>query len=163
MITTERLTIRPLTNSDAPFIFELLNQQDFIDNIGDRGVNSIDDAVAYIENGPQKMQQEYGFSLMAVGLKSGELIGLCGLLKRDYLAHPDIGYALLPNYYQKGYAFEAAKAVLTYFTSISNILAITSNSNTASQNLLRKLGFNEIEAIEMPDGEKPTTFSWERI
>ncbi|MFD2166227.1 GNAT family N-acetyltransferase [Thalassotalea euphylliae] len=141
MISSGRLTISPLTPSDWPFILELLNTEDFIEQIGDKQVSDKASALKYIATGPAKCQQENGFSLMAMRLDEGTPVGLCGLLKRDTLPFPDIGYALLPQYYRKGYTFEACEAVLAHFKALRPVMAITSHQNTASIKLLEKLGF----------------------
>jgi RimJ/RimL family protein N-acetyltransferase len=145
MIQTDRLIIRPLKFIDEHFIVELLNEKDFIENIGDKKVRNTDDARRYMENGPLACQQQHGFSLMTVTLQNGEPIGLCGLLKRDELTYPDLGYAFLSRYYRQGYGFEAATGVLSHFHRIRPILAMTSKGNNPSQQLLIKLGFNEYE------------------
>ncbi|WP_448213851.1 GNAT family N-acetyltransferase [Colwellia sp. MEBiC06753] len=156
MITTKRMTLRPLIQNDWPFIIDLLNQADFINNIGDKQVRTQQDALDYITNGPAKMQETYGFSLMAMVLPSGEQIGLCGLLKRDELPSPDLGYALLPQHYRQGYTKEAAQAVLSHYQKIRPVLAITSEDNLASQQLLQGLGFAGFEDPRItenyPDG-----------
>src|SRR5690349_12434898 len=111
-IETARLCLRELTPDDGEFILRLLNEPSFIQNIGDRGVRTIEDARAYIVNGPIASYQKYGFGLLLVELKeSGESIGICGLLKRDVLEDPDIGYALLPEFWSRGYAYESATAL----------------------------------------------------
>ncbi len=143
MIETPRLTIRPVTFDDDEFILALLNEPDFMENIGDKEVRSAADARVYMKEGPLACQHQHGFSLMTVSLKSGEQIGLCGLLKRDELKHPDLGYAFLSRHYRKGYAYEAAQQVLAHFRKIRPILATTSGSNFASQQLLLKLGFHQ--------------------
>jgi len=85
-----------------------------------------------------------GFGLYKVILKQDNSpIGLCGFLQRDFLDHPDIGYAILPKHEGKGYTSEAAKAMLEYGRStlgFKTILAITSSKNSASQRLLQKIG-----------------------
>lgn len=143
MIETERLIIRPVEFTDEHFILELLNEPQFINNIGDKNVRSLADARDYMEKGPLTCQQQNGFSLMTVKLKTGELIGLCGLLKRDELQYPDLGYAYLAKYFRRGYGYEAAAGVLKHFHHIRPMLAITSEENFASKQLLQKLGFVE--------------------
>ena len=98
MITqSERLWLEKPSLEDAPFILNLLNSPGWLKYIGDRGVKSIEDAEAYLTNGPMKDFETYGFSLFKVMLKStAEPIGLCGLLKRSFLDDPDIGFAFLP-------------------------------------------------------------------
>jgi ribosomal-protein-alanine N-acetyltransferase len=144
-IETKRLQIRPLTTEDADFILELLNDPSFIKNIGDRNVHSTADAQAYILNGPIASYAKNGFGLCLVTLKeTGESMGMCGLINREQLDDIDLGYAFLPRYWSKGYAVEAAKAMLEFGWNTSNlkrIVAITDPSNTPSNRVLEKLGF----------------------
>lgn len=148
IITSKRLYLRMLEISDAHFVVSLLNQPDFKKHIGDRGVNSQDDACQYIKD-KQQTYQKYGFCLMAVCLKANEqVIGMCGLLQRDNLAAPDIGYAYLPEYYRQGYGKEAALAVLAHYSELPLIYALTSEDNVGSHRLLGSIGFELIESSE---------------
>lgn len=144
-IETERLQIRPFTTEDADFILELLNDPSFIKNIGDRNVHSITDAQAYILNGPVASYAKNGFGLCLVILReTGESIGMCGLINREQLDDIDLGYAFLPRYWSKGYALEAAKAMLEFGWSsagLKRIVAITDPANTPSNRVLERLGF----------------------
>src|ERR1043166_3210050 len=111
VLETDRLLLRWLNDDDAPFILELLNDPSFIRFIGDKGVRTLDDARNYILNGPVASYEKFGYGLYATELKDGSVpIGMCGILKRDTLPHPDIGFAFLPRYWNKGYAFESAAA-----------------------------------------------------
>ena len=91
------------------------------------------------------MYARRGFGLYLVELKAvGEPIGMCGLIKRETLKDVDLGFSFLPGYWGKGYAFEAASAVLSYANrtlGLSRIVAITSPDNVPSGKLLEKLGF----------------------
>lgn len=151
---TDRLTIRELDEADAPFLLELLNDPGFITYIADRGVRTLDDALAYLRNGPQTMIAQHGYGLWRVALThSDEPIGICGILKRDSLPHPDLGYAILTRHCGHGYAREAARATLTYAREqlgIGRILAITALENPASIRLLGKLGFHFEEFRQLP-------------
>ena len=144
ILETERLTLRQFTADDASFILELVNEPSFIQNIGDRGVRSLADAVKYIETGPATSYARNGFGLYLVQLKeSGESIGMCGLIKRPALDDVDIGYAFLPKFWSKGYAVEAALAVKKQARSLGlkRLVAITDPANTGSIRVLEKLGF----------------------
>jgi len=145
VLETERLVLRRLTTGDAPFILELLNDAAFLRHIGDKGVRTEADACRYIETGPMASYLRHGFGLYRVELKDGgEPIGMCGLLKRDYLPDVDIGFALLPRYRSRGYAFESASAVLAHARDtlgVARVLAITSPDNVDSIGLLEGLGF----------------------
>jgi RimJ/RimL family protein N-acetyltransferase len=145
IIETARLRLRRLTAEDAEFILRLLNEPSFLEHIGDRGVRTLDDARAYIQNGPIASYESNGFGLYLVEEKEiGCPIGMCGLLKREALQDVDIGYALVPEFWSKGYASEAASAVIS-FASVElgrrRILALTSLDNHGSIHVLEKLGF----------------------
>ena len=155
-LETQRLLLRRLTVDDAPFILTLLNEPSFIRYIGDKSVRDLDAARQYILNGPVASYDRNGFGLNLVELKESHTpIGICGLLKRDELPDPDIGFALLPDFWNKGFAFEAATAVLQdahYRLSLERILAITSLDNEASIKLLERLGFKFEKGIQLTAG-----------
>ena len=164
VLETERLSLRELTVDDAEFIMMLLNEPSFLRYIGDKKVRNLDDARQYILNGPVGSYERHGFGLNCVELRESHTpIGMCGLLKRDELPDPDIGFALLPDFWSKGFAFEAAQAVLKDAgerLKIQRILAITSLDNDASIDLLQRLGFRFDEIVQLsPNGEQLRLFS----
>lgn len=145
IVETERLRLRTITldDADAAFHLALLNDPGFIENIGDRGVRTLDDSRRYIADGPVAMQERYGHSMYVVELKdSGVPVGMCGLIKRETLVDVDIGYAFLPEYRSCGYAYEAARATVDHARAlgIERLAGITSPANVASNALLQKLG-----------------------
>ncbi|MEO7966229.1 MAG: GNAT family N-acetyltransferase [Gemmatimonadaceae bacterium] len=162
-IETPRLVLRRLTEEDAPFINVLLNQPSFIENIGDRGVRSTDDAVNYLRQGPMASYARHGFGLLLTSLRAdGTPIGICGILKRDTLEDPDIGYALIPEFWGAGYAREAAEAVIDEARRLFNfrrIVATTSLDNVSSIRVLEKMGFRFDGVIRMtPEGGESRFF-----
>jgi len=150
---TERLILRGLNAKDAPFILTLLNEPSFLRFIGDKKVRTVEDAEQYIQTGPAASYERHGFGLCLVELKDAHTpIGICGLLKRDELPDPDIGFAFLPDFWNKGYAFESAAAVLKDARerlNLSCILAITNQDNESSIKLLQKLGLHIERLIKM--------------
>lgn len=145
VIETGRLVLAELADRDAPFILGLLNEPSFLRFIGDRGVRNLEDARRYIREGPVAGYRRHGHGLLRVGLKMTDTpIGICGVLKRDTLAEPDLGFSLLPAYWSAGYALEAASAVLSDARTrlgLGRVLAIVSPGNEPSFRLLAKLGF----------------------
>jgi ribosomal-protein-alanine N-acetyltransferase len=163
-MTTGRLLIRQFVIDDAEFIVELLNQPSFIRFIGDKKVRTADDARSYIATGPIESYQWHGFGLYLVELKDRKVpIGMCGVLKRESLPDPDLGFAFLPEYWGKGYAFEAALAALDQardFFKLTRILAITNPDNDASIKLLAKLGFQFERVMKLSsDSDEVKLFS----
>ena len=115
-------------------------------DIGDRGINTLDDARRYIETVPLASYAKHGFGLWAVELKDdGSLVGMCGLIKRDTLDDVDIGFALLSRFEGRGYAREAANATLAYardHLGLRRVVAITTDDNDRSGTLLERAGMN---------------------
>jgi RimJ/RimL family protein N-acetyltransferase len=144
ILDTERLRLRTIDEDDAPFYLSLLNSAPFIANIGDRGVRTLAAAREAIASGPMAMQAARGHSIYLVELKaSGEAIGMSGLIKRDTLDDVDLGYGFLPPHFGRGYASEAARALLVHArreVGLRRLLAITSPDNAASHALLLKIG-----------------------
>ena len=145
LLETSRLALRRLSEDDAPFMLALLNERSFIRHIGDRGVRTLDEARAYIAAGPMVSYARFGFGLYLVELNGPRTpIGICGILKREELPDPDIGFAFLPAHWSKGYACEAAAAVKDYAREtlgLPRLLAIVSPANDSSMRLLERLGF----------------------
>lgn len=154
ILGTPRLSLRELAADDAPFMLTLLNEPSFIQNIGDRGVRSVPDAADYIERGPRASYARHGFGLWLVAMADAATpIGICGILKRDALPEPDIGFAFLPAYWSRGYAFEAASAVRDFGRDtlrLPRLLAIVSPANASSMRLLERLGFAFERMVSMP-------------
>jgi ribosomal-protein-alanine N-acetyltransferase len=156
-LETDRLRLRRLSidDADAKFILRLLNEPSFIQNIGDRGVRTIEDARAYILQGPVASYEKFGFGLLLVEQKeSGLPIGMCGLLKRDVLEHIDIGYALLPEFWSQGYALESASAVMSYAREklgAKRVLAVVNADNQSSIRLLEKMGFHYEKMVRLAE------------
>ncbi|MGM0629787.1 MAG: GNAT family N-acetyltransferase [Pseudomonadota bacterium] len=150
---TKRLIVRQFELSDAPFIVSLLNDNLFIWYIGDKNVRMHEDATNYLKIGPMASYEKHGFGLNLVCLKETHTpIGMCGLLKRDELASPDLGYAFLPEYSGKGYAREAAENTLKAVMktcSLDTVVAVTLPDNLRSNKLLETIGFSFKETIEL--------------
>ena len=155
ILDTERLTLRQFSVDDAPFIYKLFNDPDWIRFIGDRNIHTVGDARDFIEKRLIPAYEEFGFGFYLTAIKeTGESVGMCGLVKRDFLDDVDIGYAFLPNARGKGFAFEAADAVMRYGMDelgISRIVAITDVENGRSTHLLGKLGLHLQGTITHPD------------
>jgi RimJ/RimL family protein N-acetyltransferase len=144
-----------MTPDDARFILKLVNEPSFIRFIGDKGVRNEADAVNYIQTGPIASYERFGFGLYLVELKEeGIPIGMCGLVKRDSLPDVDVGFAFLPAFWSKGYAFEAAAAVKAYgkdVLGIDRMLAITNPDNESSIKVLEKIGLKFERMIRLSE------------
>jgi RimJ/RimL family protein N-acetyltransferase len=141
-LITQRLELTLLTKNDAVFIAVLVNTAGWIKFIGDRNVHSLADAEKYIE----KIMANPNINYRVIKTKENmEPVGVISFIKRDYLEHWDIGFALLPQACGKGFAYEGTMAVLQHNAACGNhpkFLATVLPDNTVSVGLLHKLGFH---------------------
>ena len=146
---TDRLLITQLEVGDSLFIFELVNTPGWIKFIGDRNVHSDADATAFIKKIIDSPDTDYWI----VRLKQNHVcIGIVTFIKRNYLQYHDIGCALLPQYVNNGYAYEATKVVLHHEIHIrrhKRVAAITTAGNLTSIKLLEKLGLGFLQDIKV--------------
>jgi ribosomal-protein-alanine N-acetyltransferase len=162
VLETPRLKLRKLTLDDAPFILRLVNEPSWLEFIGDKGVRDLDGAREYLREGPIGMYERHGFGLYMTEVKeSGAQIGMCGLIKRDTLPDVDIGFALFPEFWGRGYAHEAAAAVLEHGRrtfDLKRIVAITSLDNESSIKVLEKIGMQFERTLEFAPGDPVRLF-----
>ncbi|NNE31830.1 MAG: GNAT family N-acetyltransferase [Winogradskyella sp.] len=155
LIETQRLLLKPITINDANFIFKLMNTPKWIQFIGDRNVRSVKDAENYIIEKVFPQQKTYGYSNNIVSRKQDGLkLGTCGLYHREDMKGVDIGFAFLPEYHNKGYAFEAANKLMhsaKELFAIDALSGFTMKENLTSRKLLERLGFKLIGLAKLPN------------
>ncbi len=154
LIETERLRLRAVTVDDSQLMLSVWNDPEFIRHVADRGIKSEEAARDAIRDGAAKLFEDYGYGPYCMQIReSGEMIGICGLFKRENLEYPDLGFAVLPDFRARGYLFEAARAVIEYARDslgVTTLTAITSPNNTPSRNAIEKLGMTLKGDITMP-------------
>jgi RimJ/RimL family protein N-acetyltransferase len=164
VLQTARLELREFTLDDAGFVLELLNEPGFVRFIGDKGVRTLGDAKEYLAHGPIDSYRRNGFGLYAVCVREGGAaapLGMCGLVRRTGLDDPDIGFAFLARYCGRGYAAEAAAAVLDHGTrvlALPRIAAITSRDNWASIRVLEKIGLKFARLVSLAEKDEVKLF-----
>jgi RimJ/RimL family protein N-acetyltransferase len=161
ILETKRLRLRKFTLNYSLFIIELLNSSEWIEFIGDKNVRTETQAIEYLQNGPLKSYAQNGYGLSLVETKDGLPVGMCGIIKRESLENPDIGFAFLKEFTGKGYAYEMASATLSYAMNelkLSKISAITLPHNTRSVRLLEKIGMKFIKSFTSQIGEELLLF-----
>lgn len=156
VLVTERLVLRHLEEGDGAFLVDLLNQPSFLRYIGDKKVRTEADAARYVREGPQASYDRHGFGLYLVEERETQVpLGICGLVRREGLDHPDLGYAFLPGAEGKGYALEAGRGVLDHARALglSRLLAVVTPDNERSRRLLEALGFLREGTVSLVPGE----------
>lgn len=162
ILETSRLRLRKLTTADAPFMLALLNDPDFHRYIGDRGVQSEVQARDYVKQGAIASYAQFGYGMYLAELKSdGRAAGICGLVRRDGLDDPDLGFAFMPEFRAQGLATEAASAVLRYAVNVlalPRIVAVVTPDNRASIALLQNAGMRQEGTVRLPDSDTDLDF-----
>jgi RimJ/RimL family protein N-acetyltransferase len=155
VIETERLILKEFDTGDSEFILRLLNTPGWLKYVGTRNISTLEDAEAYITGKLMPGYKDLGFGFYLVQLKDSlEKIGMCGLTKRETLDDADIGFAFLPEFEGKGYAFEAASASVQFAKNtlgLNQLAAITVPINKPSIRLLEKLGMKYDKTVNLPD------------
>jgi RimJ/RimL family protein N-acetyltransferase len=158
VLETERLTLRHSTLDDAAFVLRLLNEPSFLRFIGDRGVRTLGDASRYIADRFIASYEQHGFGLLVVERKEAPgAIGLSGLVKRDALPDPDIGFAFLPEFWSHGFAYESAAGVKRYALEtlgLPRLLAITNPDNAGSIRIVEKLGLEFVRVMALSESDE---------
>lgn len=156
-LLTARLRLRWIVEQDAAFLLRLYNEPSFLRYIGDRGVHSLADAVAFVERGPRQSYRQHGFGLyLAERIDDGEPVGICGLIKRDTLDDVDLGFAFVPEHWRRGYAIEAGQATLRHAlqdVGLRRVVAITVADNHGSIAVLQRLGFQHERQLTPADAD----------
>ncbi|HHH54289.1 MAG TPA: N-acetyltransferase [Bacteroidetes bacterium] len=155
---TERLILKPTSESDSEFILKLVNTPKWLKYIGDRNIKTVENARDYIKEKMIPQLERLGYANYTVIRKQdNQKIGTCGLYDRKGLNGIDIGFAFLPEYEKKGFAFEASnklKEVAFSEFNIKVISAFTTKDNISSQKLLEKLGLKFIGTTKIPNDDE---------
>ena len=99
-------------------------------------------------------QEKYGYGLFSVLLKeNGLLIGDCGLevMEVDGIQVAELGYDFRSDYWNQGYATEAASAVRNYafdVLELPQLISLIRVHNAASQRVSEKIGMARISEFE---------------
>ena len=144
MIETECLILRPYTEADVEAFYRLNRDPAVLRYTGDPGVGSLDEARGGLLTRPIADYQRYGFGRWACVLKAdGAVIGFAGLKYLYDLDEVDLGYRLLPAYWGRGLATEAARAALADGfgrLGLTRVIGLVDPANAASARVLEKCG-----------------------
>jgi RimJ/RimL family protein N-acetyltransferase len=159
-LTTDRLIMRPFSLSDAPLHAEMISER----GPGARHYGAAVGAVERIIERLLREAAEHGFGLYALErVANAGFIGYSGLIVgRGSISEPEIAYELLSRFHARGYATEAASAVVeaARATGRRRLVATVGPTNTASFRVLKKLGFAPVvPTVHEHDGY----LEWERV
>jgi len=145
-LATERLVLRPFREEDASALFAIRSDPLVTERYGQEPYRSVDDSARWIRNVLEDFSKREAIA-WALTLENDDVaIGECCLW--NFGQGPrcaEIGYELHPAHWRQGLMAEALSAVIDYGfdeVELHRIEAAPLASNTASQGLLRRLGFS---------------------
>jgi len=152
VLSTPRLRLRPHRHADAPFMVALNADPQVVVYTGD-GPLDLDGARRVIDYLHHR-QHPFGVARLVVE-RHGEPIGWCGLRRLEDGELPDLGYRFFRKDWGRGYATEAAMAVLDHGFSRADIHTVRAEAdarNTASWKVMERLGMQRERAWTDEEG-----------
>lgn len=147
ILETERLILREIQPDDAPALFSIFSLAEVTQYYGQETMKTLEDAenlVAMFQKGYEdKRGMRWGIQLKGRPGLIGT-IGFNNLLGKYKRA--EIGYEIHPDFWRSGYTSEAVKELIDYGFNqldLTRVGAVVFLENAASNNLLRKIGFQE--------------------
>lgn len=166
-LKTNRLTLRQVAHSDAPALLKLYNQQDFIINIRDKGLRTVEQVEKDIQDVMLPHYQNHGFGLYAIDTDDSSCIGLCGLVRRPELTIPDVGFAMRTDFQGRGFVTEACRSILDdsfQRLAIERVAAIVRPDNLASIHVIQAIGMKYTKAFQLEaDGPQLKYFELQAV
>jgi RimJ/RimL family protein N-acetyltransferase len=155
LIETERLVLRRFTEADRETVGRWNADANFTRHLA--GVQTRAQSDEAFDRWARHWE-ERGFGLLAVEWKeTGALIGRAGpQFHRYWPSEPEVGWALDPAWWGRGIATEAGAAAVAWgFGELGyeRLVSITTEPNTASRNVMAKLGFELHERVPSEWGE----------
>ncbi|CAD0107875.1 unnamed protein product [Aureobasidium uvarum] len=173
-ITTPRLAISHLDPSNSlhcSFLVSLWNTPEFIAMLGGKptSITTPSAAKSLIQNRFLAEHARNGYGMYLVSLLGDDtLVGTISLMRGENssLLAPDIGFAMLSEHMRKGYAVEAAKALIEHVDGEKGVKAVFGfchEGNEASMGVLRKLGFRweGVRKVKEFEGKETAVWSWD--
>ena len=168
VIETQRLIFRKLRVEDTEDLFRIYSNSETMKFMG-RGSASVDEERGHIQRHIENYYDTFGFGLWATVLKEhNRLIGRCGLLFQEIEGRkePELAYLLDFNYWGKGLATEAARAIIKLGFEqykFKRIIAVINPQNMSSIRVAEKIGMTyEREIAKYKDFGKVSLYAIEK-
>ena len=144
ILETDRLLLREFVMDDVEDFFKMVSDPDVTRYTSDGG-KTLEEARKGLEERLFQDYRKYGYGRWAAVYKpTGKVIGFAGLKYLDDVNEVDLGYRFFKEYWGKGLATEASRAVLAYGVDnlqLRRIIGIADIENKASIRVLEKVGF----------------------
>ena len=146
ILTTERLRLRPITHADAPEMIAIFSDPAVLRYLNDEPTDTLEKAIGLIDWLSGSFSKQDGLNWAITLPRDDKLIGTCGAYhwhRSD--RHIDIGYHVAQAHWGKGYATEAARAIIGWCfdnLDVHRIQADCTDGHIASERVMLKCGFS---------------------
>ena len=144
MLETTRLILRPMNEADADAVFAMRSDADVMRFIRPMQMKR-SEAQGWINLVSSRWETEKIGFCAVIEKASGKFIGWCGLWRLQETKETEVGYALFKEFWSKGFAVEAAEAVLRYGfndLNLEKIVAVAEPENKNSRRVMERIGMN---------------------
>lgn len=146
---TRRLSFRPINPADFDILLRMNSDPEVMKYVGDGSVRNQDQMLLELDMLISHYSRKPGLGIWALESKdSCTFIGAAGLVYYDNTTEIEVGYRILKEYWNKGYATEAANGILKYGFEVLGLKKIVSSAhvdNTASRKVMEKIGMKLID------------------
>lgn len=167
-IETLNLILRKFSPSDSKDVAYYSKQPKVAYFMADMILHNEPHALSWIERVNKDFNITKPCVILAIENKiEGKCIGVVGIHRKDELDNEvEIFYGISDNYHNKGYATEAAKALIKWVfenTKVKSLIAMVRPDNTASKNVIEKLGFEFSDTKLIPYNDGFCTFNYYKL
>jgi ribosomal-protein-alanine N-acetyltransferase len=143
-LTTERLLLRPLDDSDISDLHEFWNDPEVRRYLWEDQIMSRDAVAQIVADSVRRFQAlGSGFFAIEIAAKPGSLVGFCGHREFEDGEQVELLFGIVPEFWGEGFVTEAAMEVLRHgfeTCGIDRVIAATETPNQRSVRVLQRLG-----------------------
>jgi ribosomal-protein-alanine N-acetyltransferase len=149
LLETQRLRLREITSNDFEDLYRMNSDPEVMKYVGDGSVRTREQMVHEMEVLISHYMRKPGPGIWAVERKKNSLfVGAAGLVSYDNTREIEVGYRLMKEHWNKGYATEAASALIKYGFEKLRLKKLVSSAhihNRASTRVMEKIGMRYVD------------------
>lgn len=149
VLETERLLLREIRPDDLANLYRMNSDPEVMKYVGDGSVRTREQMLKELDMLISHYVRKPGLGIWATELKSnGTFVGASGLVHYDNTPAIEVGYRLLKEHWNKGYATEASRGLLKYGFETLGLEKIVSSAhvdNRASTRVMEKIGMRYVD------------------
>ena len=149
VLETQRLLLRHITPDDFSNLYRMNSDPEVKKYVGDGSVRNKEQMLMELDMLISHYTRKPGLGIWAAVLKeNNEFVGASGLVYYDNTPEIEIGYRMLKENWNKGYATEASRGLLNYGfgkLKLKKIVSSAHTENLASRRVMEKIGMSFVD------------------